>query len=44
MQSAETVMGVLRERGMARRRRKTLVVCGTCHTDIHTGRPTALAA
>ena len=28
---------------MARRRRKTLVVCGACHADIH-GRPIALAA
>jgi group II intron reverse transcriptase/maturase len=28
---------------MARRRRKTLVVCGDCHADIH-GRPIALAA
>jgi group II intron reverse transcriptase/maturase len=25
---------------MAARRRKTLVVCGTCHAAIHTGRPT----
>ena len=24
---------------MARRRRKTLVVCASCHADIHTGRP-----
>jgi len=29
---------------MARRRRKTLVVCGSCHADIHTGSPIALAA
>ena len=29
---------------MARRRRKTLVVCGSCHVDIHGGRPIALAA
>ena len=27
---------------MAKRRRKTLVVCGTCHASIHPGRPTAL--
>jgi AI2M/AI1M-like HNH endonuclease len=26
---------------MAKRRRKTLVVCGTCHATIHSGRPTA---
>jgi group II intron reverse transcriptase/maturase len=26
---------------MARRRRKTLVVCTTCHADIHQGKPTA---
>lgn len=26
---------------MARRRRKALVVCGTCHDHIHTGQPTA---
>ncbi|WP_433498524.1 reverse transcriptase domain-containing protein [Sphaerimonospora sp. CA-214678] len=25
---------------MAKRRRKTLVVCGPCHDNIHTGRPT----
>jgi hypothetical protein len=43
MQSAETVLGVLRERGrkgpwaalMAIRRRKTLVVCVACHDVIH---------
>ena len=29
---------------MARRRRKTLVVCGSCHAAIHPGRPTALTA
>jgi group II intron reverse transcriptase/maturase len=29
---------------MARRRRKTLVVCGPCHADIHPGRPIASAA
>ena len=28
-------------RVMARRRRKTLVVCATCHANIHHGRPTA---
>ena len=51
MQSAGTVLDVLRERErpewteiMARRRRKTLVVCGGCHADIHPGRPFALAA
>jgi hypothetical protein len=27
---------------MARRRRKTLVVCSTCHHDIHNGRGTAI--
>jgi hypothetical protein len=27
---------------MARRRRKTLVVCATCHASIHPGKPTAL--
>jgi hypothetical protein len=26
---------------MARRRRKTLVVCASCHANIHHGRPTA---
>jgi group II intron reverse transcriptase/maturase len=26
---------------MAKRRRKTLVVCGACHDDIHIGQPTA---
>jgi hypothetical protein len=25
---------------MAARKRKTLVVCGECHTHIHAGRPT----
>jgi hypothetical protein len=25
---------------MAMRRRKTLVICGRCHEDIHTGRAT----
>jgi hypothetical protein len=25
---------------MAKRRRKTLVVCRSCHEDIHTGRAT----
>jgi len=29
---------------MTRKRRKTLVVCGACHADIHKGEPTALAA
>jgi group II intron reverse transcriptase/maturase len=29
---------------MARRRRKTLVVCGPCHADIHHGRPIAYTA
>jgi len=29
---------------MAKRRRKTLVVCGSCHADIHPGRPTAQTA
>lgn len=24
---------------MAKRRRKTLIVCGACHDHIHTGRP-----
>ena len=24
---------------MAQRRRKTLVVCASCHADIHAGRP-----
>jgi hypothetical protein len=24
---------------MAARRRKTLVLCHTCHTDLHAGRP-----
>jgi hypothetical protein len=28
---------------MAKRRRKTLVVCRACHEDIHAGRPTATA-
>jgi len=27
-------------RRMATRRRKTLIVCRTCHEDIHAGRPT----
>ena len=45
MQNAETVLGVLRERGrkglpagtafMARKRRKTLVVCQPCHDAVH---------
>jgi hypothetical protein len=26
---------------MAKRRRKSLVVCGTCHDDIHSGQPVA---
>jgi hypothetical protein len=26
---------------MAKRRRKTLIVCGTCHANVHTGQPTA---
>ena len=55
MQSAETVLGVLRERGrwrgpgqpewavlMARKWRKTLVVCQPCHDAIHS--PTAATA
>jgi group II intron reverse transcriptase/maturase len=29
---------------MAKRRRKTLVVCAACHANIHPGRPIALAA
>ena len=29
---------------MTRRRRKTLVVCGPCHADIHDGRPIASTA
>jgi len=29
---------------MAKRRRKTIVVCGTCHANIHHGRPNAAAA
>ena len=29
---------------MAKRRRKTLVVCGACHASIHPGRPTASTA
>ena len=29
---------------MARRRRKTLVVCASCHADIHAGRPLTLTA
>jgi hypothetical protein len=53
MQSAETVLEVLRERGrrvkphpewaqiMARRRRKTLVVCEGCYATIHPRRRTA---
>jgi hypothetical protein len=28
---------------MAMRRRKTLVICRSCHEDIHAGRPTAFA-
>jgi hypothetical protein len=50
MQSAETVLGVLREPGqpawataMARKGRKTLVVCGPCHGVIHHG-PATIAA
>ena len=53
MQSAETVLGVLRERGrksqpawaafMARKRRKTLVVCQPCHDAVHAN-PVAIAA
>jgi hypothetical protein len=49
MQNAEVVLGVLRERVgqpawaalMAKRRRKTLVVCHPCHEAIHDGHPTA---
>jgi len=29
---------------MTRKRRKTLVVCGACHANIHNREPTALAA
>jgi hypothetical protein len=29
---------------MARRRRKTLVVCGPCHADIHDGKSIASTA
>jgi hypothetical protein len=29
------------DRLMAKRRRKTLVVCAACHTAIHDGQPTA---
>jgi len=28
---------------MAMRRRKTLVICRSCHENIHAGRPTATA-
>ena len=51
MQSAETVLDVLREPGqlqlewmqaMAKRRRKTLVVCATCHAKIHKEQPTTI--
>jgi group II intron reverse transcriptase/maturase len=31
------------DRLMAKRRRKTLVVCATCHTAIHDGQPTAVS-
>ena len=61
MQSAETVLDVLRQRGrrglhkpgepqpewmriMAKRRRKTLVVCAICHANIHNRQPTAMTA
>ena len=53
MQSAETVLGVLRERGrksqpawtafMARKRRKTLVVCQPCHDAVHVNPVTTAA-
>ena len=53
MQSAETVLGVLRERGrksqpawaafMARKRRKTLVVCQPCHDAVHANPVTTAA-
>jgi hypothetical protein len=33
MRSAETVLGVIRERG------KTLVTCRTCHEALHRERP-----
>jgi hypothetical protein len=44
LQSAETVLGVLREKSgqpewaavMATKRRKTLMVCAACHDVIHT--------
>jgi hypothetical protein len=53
MQNAETVLGVLRERRpgqpqppwaalMARKRRKTLVVCAACHDAIHVRQPTTV--
>ena len=48
MQSAETVLDVLRERPrpewaqiMAKRRRKTLVVCEPCYASIHPRRASA---
>ena len=52
MQPAEVVLSVLRERGrkghrghaiMARKRRKTLIVCAPCHDWIHAN-PVAYAA
>jgi ribosomal protein L32 len=42
MRSAETVLGIIRDRGqrriMAARQRQTLVVCQPCHAAIHAGR------
>ncbi len=39
MRDAETVLGIIQERGkMAARQRKTLVTCRRCHADIHAGR------
>jgi hypothetical protein len=51
MQTAEVVLSVLRERGrrpawaalMAKKRRKTLIVCAPCHDWIHAN-PVAHAA
>ncbi len=52
MQNAEVVLGVLRESAgppawaalMIKKRRKTLVVCHSCHDAIHHGHRTANAA
>ena len=43
MRNAETTLAIIEDRGkqrMAALKRKTLVVCESCHNAIHAGKPT----